>query len=366
MASTMPDSPAKSHLKKAPTIIDIARVAGTSKSTVSNVLRGKAHVEPATRARVLQVSEELGYRINIAARHLRQRPRVLGVVVGDLRNPFDAEMAAFIEQAATAASYTILLVTTNGSAERERQRLKVLLEHRVAAVLFVSFSGARSVLSALEHDTPWLFVSCRGSGGTSISVDEREGARLAVEHLAALGHRRISYVSTTLAHQPRMDAARYAGYTRAMKALGLQAGGLPGVRLKAGEDGSEDAVHARLREMLAGEDRPSAIYAASDFTAVEVMDAADAVGLRVPRELSIVGFDDIALARLTRISLTTVAQPTVQLAERAVQAAIEQIEVGAAGRSYSLAPRLMARGSTARLRDAATGGARVRGSARRR
>jgi LacI family transcriptional regulator len=350
---------------KPPTIIDIARVAGTSKSTVSNVLRGRVHVEPATRARVLKASEELGYRINIAARHLRQRPRVLGVVVGDLRNPFDAEMAAFIEQAATAASYTILLVTTNGSAERERERLEVLLEHRVAGVLFVSFSGDASVLSTIAPDTPWLFVSCRGSGGASISVDEREGARLAVEHLAALGHRRIAYVSTTLAHQPLMDTARHASYRRAMKGLGLETRGLPGMRLKAGEDTSAEAVHSRLRALLADPDRPSAVYAASDFTAVEVMDAADAIGLRVPRNLSIVGFDDIALAGLERIALTTVAQPTTQLAEHAVRLALGQIDLGVSGADVSLAPRLVVRGSTARDRGAAPP-SRARAAARRR
>jgi LacI family transcriptional regulator len=331
---------------RAPTIIDVAKRAGTSKSTVSNVLQGKEHVESSTRARVLEAIEELGYRTNVAARHLRQRPQVLGVVVGDLRNPFHAEIAALIEQFAGAAQHTILLVTTSGSAAQEAARVEALVEHRVAAVLFVAFSGDESVLAAIPPDTRRLFVSFRSPGGRSISVDERLGARLAVEHLLSLGHERIAYVFTSLEHEPRTDKARFDGYRRTLKAHGVSAGDLPAVRLVGEAPTPVEVVRAELTTLLTGPDRPSAVFAASDFTAIEVMEAADAVGLEIPRDLSVVGFDDIAITGLSRIALTTVAQPMVELAKRAVQCAIEE-PIDVHGKDVLLEPRLVIRRSTA-------------------
>jgi LacI family transcriptional regulator len=330
---------------RSPTIIDVAERAGTSKSTVSNVLQGKVHVDERTRARVLDAIADLGYRTNMAARHLRQRPRVLGVIVGDLRNPFHAELATQIERCASAAEHTILLATTNALPEQEAQRVEALVEHRVAAVLFLAFSGEESVLRAFPTDIPRLFVSFRAPGGTSIAVDEEEGARLAIEHLHALGHERIAYVSTVLEHEPRTDANRFAGYARAMESYGLDPHGVPGVRLAGNGDATPGEVRAQLTELLTRPDRPTAVFATSDFTAIEVMEAADAVGLEIPGDVSIVGFDDIELAGLSRIALTTIAQPMGELADRAVQRALADPQPRRS-RNVLLPPRLVVRGST--------------------
>jgi len=332
---------------KAPTIIDVARRANASKSTVSNVLQGKIYVREQTRARVLQAMAELGYRPNVAARNLRQRPRVLGVLVGDLRNPFHAEIAALIEQQATAAQHTILLATTGGQATQESERVEALIEHRVAAVLFVAFSGDRAVLRSIPEDVPRVFVSFRGRGGTSISVDEARGARLAVEHLVSLGHERIAYVSTTLGHEQQTDKARYAGYLSTLETHGIDVGAVPSLRLEGQADASTDTVLAALTQFLHAEPRPTAVFAASDFTAIEVIEAADLVGLKVPADLSVVGFDDIAISRLSRISLTTIAQPMGELAARAVQRALAPPTARGA-KNVLLAPRLVVRDSTAR------------------
>jgi LacI family transcriptional regulator len=328
-----------------PTIIDVAARAATSKSTVSNVLQGKIHVDERTRARVLDAIAELGYRTNAAARHLRQRPRVLGVIVGDLRNPFHAELATHIEQCASAAEHTMLLATTNALPQQEAQRVEALVEHRVAAVLFLAFSGDTSVLRAFPDDIPRLFVSFRAPGGTSIAVDEEEGARLAVEHLRSLGHERISYVSTSLEHEPRTDAARFAGYARTLEGYGVDPHALPSLRLAGNGDADPAEVKEQLVELLAGPDRPTAVFAASDFTAIEVMEAADAAGLEIPGDLSVVGFDDIELSGLSRISLTTIAQPMGELADRAVRRALADPQPRRA-RNMLLPPRLVVRDST--------------------
>jgi LacI family transcriptional regulator len=332
---------------KAPTIIDVAKRAHASKSTVSNVLQGKIYVREQTRTRVLEAMAELGYRPNVAARNLRQRPRVLGVLVGDLRNPFHAEIAALIEQQATAAQHTILLATTGGQATQESERVEALIEHRVAAVLFGAFSGDRAVLRNIPEDVPRVFVSFRGRGGTSISVDEARGARLAVEHLVSLGHKRIAYVSTTLGHEQQTDKARYAGYLSTLETHGIDVGAVPSLRLEGQADASTDTVLATLTQFLYTEPRPTAVFAASDFTAIEVIEAADLAGLRVPADLSVVGFDDIAISRLSRISLTTIAQPMGELAARAVQRALAPPTARRA-RNVLLAPQLVVRNSTAR------------------
>jgi LacI family transcriptional regulator len=329
-----------------PTIIDVAKRAHASKSTVSNVLQGKAHVNEQTRERVLQAIAELGYRTNVAARNLRQRSRVLGVVVGDLRNPFHAEIAALIEQRANAKQHTMLLATTSALPAQEEARVQTLIEHRVAAVIFVAFSGAAEVLKMIPDDVGRLFVSFRARGGTSIAVDEDHGAQLAVEHLLALGHRRIAYVSTTLAHEPQTDEARHAGYVRTLTAHSVDADAITGLRLVGGKARSEKSTKAQIVDLLTAARRPSAVFAASDFTAIEVMEAADAAGLRIPQDLSVVGFDDIAIAGLSRIALTTVAQPMAELADHAVRRAIAPPAIRR-GRNVVLAPQLVVRNSTA-------------------
>lgn len=329
---------------KPPTIIDVAKLAHASKSTVSNVLQGKPHVNEQTRERVMQAIEELGYRTNVAARHLRQRSRVLGVIVGDLRNPFHAEIAALIEERASAERHTMLLASTSGLPTQEEARVQALIEHRVAAVIFVAFSGEPKVLKMIPDDVCRLFVSFHAPGGTSIGIDEHHGAKLAIEHLLSLGHRQIAYVSTTLVHEPQTDEARYAGYVDTLQEHGIEAGGLPILRLQ--DEVPPDAVKARMVDLLTGTERPSAVFATSDFTAIEVMEAADAAGLSIPADLSVVGFDDIAAAGLSRIALTTVAQPMGELAGYAVRRAIAQ-PTARRRRDVVLASRLVVRNSTA-------------------
>lgn len=334
---------------KSPTIIDVAKLAHASKSTVSNVLQGKTHVNEQTRERVLQAIAELGYRTNVAARNLRQRSRVLGVLLGDLRNPFHAEIAALIERRAGAEQHTILLATTGALPEQEAAQVEALIEHRVAAVIFVAFSGETSVLRSIPDDVCRLFVSFSAAGATSIAVDQNEGAKLAVEHLLSLGHRRIAYVSTSLEHEPQTDETRYEGYVRTLQAHGIDAKGMPGLRLKADGQRSPEALKEEMIGLLRSPSRPTAIFAASDFTAIEVMEAADAAGMEIPGDLSLVGFDDIAVAGLSRIALTTVAQPLAELADRAVRQAIA-LPTARRPKSVLLPPRLVVRGTTAPLR----------------
>jgi LacI family transcriptional regulator len=316
---------------RAPTMLDVARLAGTSKATVSNVLHGHENVRPETRERVMEAIATLGYHVNASAQSLARRSsNVLGILVGDLENPWYATVAAHMERSARAHDYSVLIASTGGESLRadagdtEALRLTNLVEHRVAAIILNSFSGDTSVVQRVPPGTPLVFVDNQGPG-TTVTVDGRLGAHLAVTHLLELGHRRIGYVSTNSDTDPVADDDRFASYRQTLGAAGFldESEGLyvRGQDSAPGDDGRPEIEQA-IDALLTGPGRPTAIFAASDLTAIRVLDRADALGLAIPGDLSIVGFDDIETAGLKRISLTTVAQPAEELAARAVETAI--------------------------------------------
>ena len=327
---------------KPPTIYDVAARAGVSKSTVSNVLQGKVRVDDRTQQRVLKAIAELGYQPNAGARSLRQHSRVLGVLVGDLTNPFHAELAAHIEEQAALRQHSMLLVTTVGDPDREAERLRTLVEHRVAALLLLS-KPQPHVLANLRADVRKVFVSINVRGAVSIAVDDKAGTELAVRHVAELGHTSIGFVSAMLADEPATEEARFNGFRGAMNRLDLK---VDPAHLLRPHDAHPDTWTAMLKEFLSQTNPPTAIIASHDLIAIDIMSAADAIGLTVPEGLSLVGFDNIAMAGQSRIALSTVAQPMAELARLAVDAAISDPH-GRRPSSVSLAPELVIRHSTA-------------------
>jgi len=303
---------------------DVARLAETSKATVSNVMSGHPHVRPETRDRVLAAAERLGYHVNIAARALaQQRTEVLGLVVGGLENPWYVPIIARIERHAREHGYAVLMVSTWGDLSAQTSGIRTLIEHRVAAIIFLAASGD-AVVRAVPSEIPIVFVSVHGTGGPTISVDDRLGAQLAVSHLLSLGHRRIGYVSVDPDAEPTTFAERFAGYRQALAGAGL---------LEENKELSIDAVgsiltretagtRAAIDALLLSDRRPTAVYGANDVAAIEVLERADVLGLRVPEDLSVVGFDDIGMSRLARVSLTTVAHPVTKLATLGVDTAV--------------------------------------------
>src|SRR5256714_7868546 len=184
-------------MRRPPTILDVASHAGVSKSTVPNVVRGLPGVSEATRRRVRFAIDEFGYRPNVLARQLvQQRTSILGVVVGDLANPFFAEMAKSVERHASARGYTAMFCNTEGDSQSELAGVETLLEHRVAGIVFLAFSGAsRTMQETLQHQIPAVFVSCGAEWGDVVSVDDEVGSRLRAKPLIEFGHRRIAFLS---------------------------------------------------------------------------------------------------------------------------------------------------------------------------
>jgi DNA-binding LacI/PurR family transcriptional regulator len=334
---------------KNPTIFDVAAAAGVSKSTVSNVVRGADDVAEGTRERVLEAIRRLNYKPNAIARQfVRQRTTILGVLVGDLDNPYYAQMARVVEREAFRCGYTAMFCNIEGEEEIALAGVEALLEHRIAGVVFLAFiSRTPQLEQALRRaDVPVVFLGLSEQWGDSVGPEDFAGAKLAVGHLIELGHRRVAYVRTPLV-EPSGDRARYSGYRSAMRQAGLPT--LPAV---AWTPGSDTVVIGRRRlawgDALEDDKRPTGLFVSNDIGAVSMMEACERIGIAVPADVSIVGFDDIAIAALHRISLTTVAQPLDYQAERAVSLLLERIEKPRLRPRHVSAPvELRVRGSTA-------------------
>ena len=333
-----------------PTILDVARAAGVSKSTVSNVIRGADGVAAATRERVLATATAVGYRPNALARNLVQRrTTTVGIVVGDLANQFYSELAKLAEQHLAALGLATMICNTDGHPRNEREKIEMLLEHRVAGILMLQFSGERSILSQLRAaGVAVVVVSQWDEDADCVAIDERLGAELAVWHLLELGHRRIAYLSSDLVEQ-QTDSARLDGYGRALGRAGARPD--PELVRRLGQLAylrSDDSLRTEIRRMLTLGDPATALFASNDLLAIDLLETVEELGLVVPRDVSVVGFDDILVAGLARISLTTVVQPREELARIGIELLLERIDAGAekAPLQCLLPPSLVVRGST--------------------
>ncbi len=325
------------------TIRDVAGRAGVSKSVVSRVLRGAGTVSRQSREAVLVAAEELGYRPNAAARSLVQRRSFnVGVLVSDLHNPFFAEIIDGIEAAAAACGYRMLITTGNRDRNAEAEALETLLELRADGVILLSPRLLPSVVARAGQTVPVVVVAnlMRVPGIDVVVNDDVRGAELAVEHLVGLGHRRIAMVDGG-------DGAgapeRRRGYEAAMGRLGL--GDL--VQVASG-DYTEEGGYSGAQRLLRLDPAPTAIFASNDLAAVGALNAVEEAGLAVPSDVSLVGYDNTALASLRHISLTTINQPRRQIGEMAMRAILRRIDKNQARAKRSVVePRLVARDTTA-------------------
>ncbi len=329
------------------TLGDVAQLAGVSPSTVSNVVRGSDVVAARTRRRVLVAIDQLGYRPNALARQLLHgRATTIGIIARDLRNPFIAEMASLVEREVARFGFAAMFCATEGDRDREEQAIDLMLGNRVSGLVFLSFLGRPSHIGTrINGQIPAVFVAAEEPWADSVTVDEHRGGELVARHLIELGHRRLAFVGPQ--QHDRADARRLEGFLRAAADAGLQ----PTVISWDPPDGALTVGGARTewREILAGANPATGIFAANDFAAIDLLDVADALGVRVPQELSVVGFDDVDMARLRRINLTTVSQPREALVRLGVEALLGRIDGRIIGGPHvTLASvALKVRGSTA-------------------
>lgn len=296
------------------TIRDVAEMAGVSVASVSRVVNNSRGVQPETRRRVEEATQELGYIPNEAARSLKlARSNLLACVIPDVTNPFFPELVRGIEDIASAEGYGTLLCNTDNNSQKEADYLSLLARHRVDGLLFIPARDEKpppGLIRLLEQGSPVVVVDrfLHGFEGDSIVVDNRRGGILAAEHLLELGHRRIAIINRL--PDTSTSRLRQEAYEETLASAGALNQSL--VRLGSY---SFDFGRDMARQLLSGSgDRPTAILAGSDVLAIAALQVAHELGLRVPHDVSIVGFDRIAMSQLMSPPLTTVEQPTYEMA----------------------------------------------------
>ncbi|WP_411698635.1 LacI family DNA-binding transcriptional regulator [Conyzicola sp.] len=336
----------------ATSVRDVALRAGVSVGTVSNVLNRPSKVTADTVARVHAAIDELGFIRNDAARQLRAgHSKTIGLVVLDVRNPFFTDVARGAEDKAADAGLTVILGNSDENTDRESAYLDLFEEQRVHGVLISPFGDITARLERLrQRGIPAVLVD-RSSGDTSfssVSVDDLAGGRLAVEHLIAQGRTRIAFIGgpmQILQVQDRLAGARLAvdaheGVTLevvVVEALSVLAGRAAGIEI------AERAPH----------DRPDAVFAANDLVAMGVLQALMMRGadVRVPADISLIGYDDIDFASAAVVPLSSIRQPSALIGQTAVEILLEQAaDATTPPRQVVFEPELVVRDSSRGLR----------------
>jgi LacI family transcriptional regulator len=327
---------------------EVAALAGVSLGTVSNVLNRPDKVSPTTVDRVQAAIAELGFVRNDFARQLRAgRSSTVGLVVLDGGNPFFTDVARGAEDAAMAKGLAVLVGNSDESADRERTYIDLFEERRVAGLLI---SPAGDDLTRLEqlrdHGTAVVLVDRRADVDRfpSVSVDDVAGGRLAADHLLGIGRRRIAFVGGPFSI--RQIADRHRGALEAVRAAGasLEVIETAGLSVLEGRRVGEEL------ERRSAADRPDAVFAANDLVAVGLEQAFIMRGsVAIPREIALVGYDDIAFAEATVVPLTSIRQPSREIGSRAIELLLRQIDLGADAPTehVEFQPELVVRASTA-------------------
>ncbi len=327
------------------TLKDIAKVAKVSYATVSRALSGSREISDETRRRVLVICREMGYTTDYVARAMVMRStRTIGLIVTNVNNPFMSELANHVEQHARKEGFDIMLCNSSHNIEQENQVFQLLVGRRVDGIIIVP-AGKESYasLSPYIDQVPTIFISenIKDMPVSYVSVDNYAGSVLGMEYLVSLGHRQIIYFGrrqSSLTHH-----LRAGGYLDTCKKYGLQPRFLDNPHSTTSiQNGYELAVGLFSQRPLDF----SAIFASSDTNALGVIKAADEAGIRIPDDVSLLGFDNISYADLPKIELSSVEQPKEEMAKQAVKALVGQIR-GEADDLFQLVlpPRLVKRKS---------------------
>jgi LacI family transcriptional regulator len=334
-------------MRKAATIDDIARKTGVSKSTVSRALSGSSRISTATRKRILTAAARLSYEPNYLARNLsRSRTLSIGVILEDIMNPFFTEVAKGIETVLKEAGYTMLLTSSGYVPAVELELTRTLLRNKVDGVLLTPVSVDSPSVSLLQERRVPFFVMNEKSADDElnwIDSDNRAGGALAAEHLLKLGHRRFLILRNSSLHGTR---DRFEGIRGALSGSGIP---LKDQVIFDGAITRQDGrrfLDRRLDE--AGEaDLPSALIAANDSVAIGAMESLFAHGIAVPDRVSVIGYDDIYLAGLLRVPLTTVHQAKYRMGQIAATGLLHMLDgrQEPRGQQFLIKPRLIIRES---------------------
>lgn len=330
------------------TIKDVAKAAGVSYSTVSRALTGSPEISEETRSRILQICKEMNYTVNTVARSMvKKSTKLLGLIIPSVNNPFMSELAYHVDRQARARGYNIILCNSSRDPEQERELFELMIGRQVDGIL-LSPAGMESYEKLYPYLSriPTVFIgeNLREMPESYVSVDNFRGAQLGVEYLYKLGHREILYFGRrrgSMTHQLRAE-----GYAAACEHYGLT----PHYCNNSFSSSSIKYGYQLAKQLFSQELRYTAIFAATDTNALGIMQAAEEVNLRIPGDLSLLGFDNIRDGSLPRIGLSTIEQPKKMLASVAVETLLDKIQNDRDGYSHRiLSPALVERSSCAPL-----------------
>jgi LacI family transcriptional regulator len=308
------------------TIVQVAKLAGVSVTTVSNVLNNRADaMRPATRARVLEATSVLGYHPSQVARSLANRQTAtVGLVISEIATPLFFGAVSIIERVARESNFNVLLCHAS-TTDEEQNALDLLQEKEVEGIIFLSTSEFRSdgALTRLADRIPIVTINRAGTGGAfdRINWDNAQGIATGVKHLNRLGHRRIGFLRGPSDRQGTDE--RFQGYRFGLAECGLE---FTGQCVVSGDytAGPAEWQHA-TEQLLAGPSRPTAVIASDDSVAAVVMRTLQSHGLRVPDDLAVLGVDDQPFAELLSPALTTVRLPIIEAGQRAITLLLERL-----------------------------------------
>lgn len=295
------------------TIRDVARQAGVSVGTVSNVLSGAVPVRAALRERICAVMEKLDYHPNLIARSLKaDKTKTLGMIISDITNPFFPQLVRGAEDSALQHGYVLITFNTDDRIERERQGLSVLRSRRVDGLLLVVAGQGTDVAhisNIIASGTPIVCLDRvpRGIALDSVTVDNVAGAQVCVRHLISQGHRRIGIITGSLSLQTARE--RLEGYEAALREASIETA----PELIVEGDFRQTSGYRMAKGLLLQHRRPSALFISNGMMTVGAMQALEEMGLNCPSDIAIASFDDIPFAGFFRPHLTAVAQPAYQI-----------------------------------------------------
>jgi LacI family transcriptional regulator len=328
-------------------IKDVARHAGVSVGTVSNVINRPEIVTEETRKRVQASIAQLGYVRSEHARQLRAgHSRIIGLLVLDMGNPFFVDVARGAERTAREAGLGVMVCNSNQNPSEEADYLVLFAEQRVRGILLSPADASSRVLDDLRRiNIPFVLVDRVGTGnaGCSVSVDDIAGSTMAVRHLATAGHRDIAYVSGPSHLKQIRD--RRTGALAALAEAGLGPQALTEVPTETLDVAAGRDAGARLLGLA---NRPTAVFCANDLLALGVLQSLFAAGVNVPRDMAIVGYDDIEFASAAAVPLTSVRQPARAIGSIAAELLLEETDGDGTHehRQVVLQPELVVRGSS--------------------
>jgi LacI family transcriptional regulator len=332
------------------TVADVAKRAGVSVSTAARVLSGTGYAAEDTRRQVLDAAKELGYVPNQIARSLRTRQtRMLGLLIGDVENSFYSVIARNVESVAKDAGYRVVLCNSDDDPVIEQEYLQLLEGMRVDALIVTPTAKNRRHLARLiDEDIVIVQVDRRVEGldADAILVDNEAGAASAVAHLIEAGHSRIGILTGEL--EVLTASKRLAGYERAMRDHGVA---IEAQLVKSGSFHREHAIE-EATDLIRARPAPTAIFAANNILAEAALIALDQQALRVPRDVSLVAFDDVQWMSMVEPPVTAVRQPVADMARSAAELALRRLREGRDGRPSTVVfhTELVERGTVAPLR----------------